>query len=479
MAQLAPEETGIRLLTKSVPNKSFGIQTGMTFILVVHLALELLSIAVGTEVFAFLARISFCLICLIGLGRAGLREWGLISLGTVLALLSFAAGKGWAPVIRALDLAAYFSAFIVLLTIIQIAAERSGAVERVGVYLTSQSQGRRYFATAIGSHILGAFLNFAAVSLMAPLIQRSAVREGGEKDLQLERRQISAMIRGFSWVIMWAPTTLTMAVIPSLFAEANWWDLLPYGLTGTIVMILLGRACDRFEWRQSPTDPTTVAKPFPQRDFLTLGGICAMLILTSGMVVLVFGLSIAKALMFVAPTITLAWFAGLSTPPGQRAGLSEFGPAVARATPGFISSAMTLGLSGLIGVLAGEVLAATAIVHWIDFSDVPEWLVLAALPVLITLGGQAALSPILVVVFLGELLNSLPVLPADPVHIMFALSAGWALSMTASPNASATLLIAASTRIAPTRLTWGWNLNYAVLCYAAFVGLFVAITALS
>ena len=84
------------------------------------------------------------------------------------------------------------------------------------------------------------------------------------------------------------------------------------------------------------------------------------------------------------------------------------------------------------------------------------------------------MSPIMVVVFLSAVINELPVLPADPSLIVFALGAGWALSMTASPNASATLLIAAVTKIAPTTLTWRWNGTYALICYLSFVVLFFA-----
>lgn len=47
--------------------------------------------------------------------------------------------------------------------------------------------------------------------------------------------------------------------------------------------------------------------------------------------------------------------------------------------------------------------------------------------------------------------------------------------MTASPNATATLLISATTRIPPTTLTWFWNLRYALLCYACVILVFAMI----
>jgi hypothetical protein len=129
----------------------------------------------------------------------------------------------------------------------------------------------------------------------------------------------------------------------------------------------------------------------------------------------------------------------------------------------------------VIGRALAEVLPIEEISTHIDLSTLPGWVFLACLPVLITLGGQIAISPIMLVVFLGQIIQTLPVLPAEPTHIVFALSAGWAISMLASPNATATLLIAATSGIAPTTLTWRWNLRYAMLCYAVFVGIFVVL----
>jgi len=69
---------------------------------------------------------------------------------------------------------------------------------------------------------------------------------------------------------------------------------------------------------------------------------------------------------------------------------------------------------------------------------------------------------------LSSIINQLPALPADPNLIVYALGADWALSMSLSPNASATLLISGITQISPTVLTWRWNGAYALLCLAAF-----------
>jgi hypothetical protein len=111
----------------------------------------------------------------------------------------------------------------------------------------------------------------------------------------------------------------------------------------------------------------------------------------------------------------------------------------------------------------------------LDIALIPGWIFLVVLPFVISLGGQIALSPILLVVLLGEILRGVDTLPTGQAQILYALSVGWALSMTASPNATATLLISATTRILPTTLTWSWNLRYGLLCYACVVLVFVMI----
>jgi hypothetical protein len=105
---------------------------------------------------------------------------------------------------------------------------------------------------------------------------------------------------------------------------------------------------------------------------------------------------------------------------------------------------------------------------YLETRNIPDWILLISLPIIITLCGQIALSPILTVVFLGSVLSQFQVLPADPNLIFFSLGIGWALSMVASPNASASLLVSGITHIPTTTLTWKWNGRYAALCFAAF-----------
>lgn len=423
-------------------------------------------------------RVLFCALCAVGLAARSLRETILLIAAVVLALLVLRNPDGLSQVFIALDLAAYFAAFIVLLTALKIAAERSRSVLAVGRYLIDQPTGRRFFTTASGGHILGVFLNFGAISLMAPLIQSATKHADGRIDTDLERRQLSALMRGFAWILLWAPTTLTQAVLLTLFTEIDLGKIVLLGVATSLLMILIGYIYDRFEWRHLPNITNGSPPILPRRALVVLGAICAGLIATVAAVQITTDFTTALALMFVAPVITLVWF--ISQKPSDitlPAQIQRFWPVFEANATGLARSAMALGLSGFIGRLLAEVLPVASLSTQIDLNVIPGWLFLALLPVLITLGGQIALSPIILVVFLGQVIQSFPILPADPTHIVFALSAGWAISMFASPNATATLLISATSNIAPTTLTWRWNLRYGAICYLVLVAIFILLEA--
>ncbi|PYG33030.1 hypothetical protein [Pelagimonas varians] len=453
------------------------LNSSLTLLLVALSTCVLISKTYDAPTASAAARGLFVTLCLFGLRYGSIREWLLAAVAATLALILTMSNPGSADLNAAADLAAFFAAFIVLLTVLKVAAERSRSILAVGRFLTSQPPGRRFYATALGGHVLGVFLNFGAVSLMAPLIQKGAIITGTKPDPDLERRQLSALLRGFSWILLWAPTTLSQAVLLTLFTDVNMSQIFGMGLATAFLMMLLGRMYDRYEWRNAPRRTAAKQAPIPPwRAIGIVGCVCFGLITSTVLLQLSAGYSTALALMFVAPAITIFWF-GLQTPKVSEIcqHLWKLGPLLAANAAGLTRSAMALGLSGFIGRALAEVLPIEEISNHIDLSALPGWVFLACLPLLITLGGQVAISPIMLVVFLGQVIQTLPVLPAEPTHIVFALSAGWAISMLASPNATATLLIAATSGIAPTTLTWRWNLRYAVLCYAVFVGIFVVL----
>ncbi|MCV6824844.1 MULTISPECIES: hypothetical protein [Halocynthiibacter] len=441
--------------------------------LIVLSAFVLAARGFGGTAFTVGACAGFFVLCLIGLSISSIREVLLLLGALVLSAIFFSFQGPIEIFIEAVSLAAFFATFILLLTALKIAAERSQSILAVGRYLIRQPASGRYIATALGGHCLGVFLNFGAISMLAPMIQNAAKDEHGNIDEALERRQISALLRGFAWILLWAPTTLTQAVVLTLFTNISYGKIIALGVATSILMMIVGFRFDRIEWRNASRHDE-ISPPFPKTSFWRLSFICCCLIVATATLQICFGLSTALSLMYVAPVVTILWFSAQKPAGfGLSRQLATFWPALTANAPGLARSAMALGLSGFIGRMLAEIVPVEAFTSAFDVTVVPGWAFLAILPVLITLGGQIALSPIILVVFVGQIIQTMPDLPADPTNIVFALSAGWALSMFASPNATATLLISATTSLSPTKLTWSWNLKYGTICYILLVAIFV------
>ncbi|MEP0944312.1 MAG: hypothetical protein ABJH63_08755 [Rhizobiaceae bacterium] len=453
------------------------MKRGVTFtamVLMLLSASELIHLYLDWPHAGLVGCIAFLLLALSLMGQFRSREWLLVVISAALAVFLVRSEGGFDGTLNALQRASFFAAFIYLVTLLKEAAQLSPSVLELGKYLTRQRRGRRYFSLAIGGHVMGVLLNFGAISLLTPLIQRGAKASTSSPEAaqRAEQQQISALLRGFSWMIMWSPTALTQAVLFASFPSVNLPLVIALGISASVVMILAGRALDRLGGlRGVETEPGPVPE-FPTIAARRFAAICSTLILATYLVVWSVGVSGAIALMLVAPVVMVAWLYRRQTGPAfskLRGTLDAARGIVTQSAPTLGMSALILGAAGFIGEAAAKLTPTSFVAETLGIASMSPWLFLCLLPIIITLGGQIALSPILVVVFLAAVINSLPVLPADPTLIVFSLGAGWAMSMTASPNASATLLISGITNIAPTTLTWRWNGLYALLCYGLFV----------
>lgn len=450
-------------------------------ILIVLSLSELLFQYDGAESAKIAGRYSFIILCICIAPNFQLREWFLAATACILVVGLHAAESGQSDVLIALNKAAFFAAFIYLVTLLKEAAARSDSVLKLGTYLTKQPPGRRYYSLAFGGHAMGVLLNFGAISLLTPLIQRGAkTASTPQQAADQEQQQISALLRGFSWMIMWSPTALTQAVLFSAFPQIDLVVVIPLGLISAFVMIMLGRFENRISWRKTTQSNSSEPQSLPIRAAIRFSVVCLLLICLTGGVVFFANVSAAIALMLVAPFVMIIWvfeqeysFNLISAFSNTGRSLSQI---LGQSSAMLGRSAVTLGAAGFIGEAAARLAPIDVLANYLEVLNVPSWLLLISLPVIINLCGQIALSPILVVVFLSSVINQLPVLPADPNLIVFALGAGWALSMTASPNASATLLISGISGIAPTTLTWRWNGVYALMCFAVFSVAFVLLS---
>jgi len=426
------------------------------------MACELLWLALGWWPFRIAAFGAMLAVVPLSMHRLGLREAYLLTLcATLTGLIVRFHPDPVEAAYTAMEQAAFLMAFILLIGLIQQAAMTSRAILDCGTYLTRQPPGRRYLAVFGGTHMMAHLFNLGVVSLLAPLIKRGT--EGGDPLNPLrEHRQINAMLRGFSWSVIWSPTAVAPLVLSTLLPGAERGPWIAAGMVIAFVAMLAGWLEDRWEWRRYKSRPGQTPPDFPARAYRDLATVCVALIALTVGAMMLFDGSVVFGLMVASPIILVGWLLiqkqGAWGPVKARLGEIALGH-----LPAAAPLAVTLACSGYVGRAAAALIPAAEWAEALGLEAWPGWLFLLSLSVGVAVLSQLALSPIMMAVFFGSLIASIPELPADVTWAALAISCGWALSMTASPFATVVLLIAQATGHTGRELTWKWNWRFSLL----------------
>jgi len=425
-----------------------------------------------------------------------LRESYLLAICFILLALVWFTGKPFVALsLEGLSRSAYLASFILLMALLREGALTSPAVLEVGAFLTRQPSSRRFLALFGGGHFFAILINLGALSLLAPIIQRG-VRAGipaGEPldDIAQvrERRQLSAALRGFSWFLVWAPTAVTQAVMPTLMSGIDPVRLIVTGLGLTLLMLGVSWAEDSLRWRGFRRKlqaegrlPLATAARLPVRAARNLGFVCLALFgLTIAFTALV-GVSIVTGVMLAAPIVVAVWIfvqqSASAVRPGITAAAGRLDDIAFAAMPGYVREAVFIGCAGFIGTLAAKLVPAADVAAQIGLADQPGWLVLWALTVTVWVFGQIGISPIAMAVFLGSLVAELPDMPVDMTLAALAIAAGTAVCSTGAPFSSGALMLARATGYSSFTLTWRWNGPYTLIAMAVLAAVYAVLARL-
>lgn len=409
--------------------------------------------------------------------RLTLREGYLLSLVAGLSLLLWLLHPAQAAQVLAgaLDQAIYLMCFILTLGLLNEAASTSPAVADVGLYLTRQPPARRYAALNIGTAALAVMFNIGTISFLVPLVQRGIAARGADDGLNpvRQRRQISALMRGFAWSVIWSPTAIAPLVVAALIPGVERGRWMVIGFAVFALMLVVGALEDRLRFRHLRGRGRVEFSPVPWAAALRFAAACGWLI---GMTVLLANLTgggIITGLLLSCPLMLLGW-QGVQTRLGP-----TFAHRLRRVVdrlPEGAPVAVTLACSGYVGRVAADLVQAEAVAQLLGFDRMPDYLLLWFIPLTLMALSLLALSPIMMAVFFGSLFGSLAVLPADPTLIAFAISCGWALSMTFSPFATPVLMAQRAAGILPRQLTLDWNLTFSLVAAATLLPVFWVLT---
>ena len=418
---------------------------------------------------------------LLAQGHFGLRERYLLALAVAATIAAFLLSEDAECLIAtALAQAGYLAAFMVLLGLLRDGAATSNSVLALGRYLTRRPPGQRYLAIAAGGHALGFILNFGALSLLGPLIQRG-IDAGRAAEPRLaavrQRRQMSALARGFSWIIVWAPTAVTQALVVRVVVGAEPGRVALYGAGIGALVFLAGWLEDRVVGARARRDlsregalPERVAavEPLPTAALGRFALVCFALAVLCLSAVTWAGVAVVTALMLAAPIVTAVWIWQQSGTAERRgaAALARGKGIVFRSMPSGSPEALTLAAAGFIGVLGAGLADAEAVAAAIGFRDMPPLAVYLAAAALVPLLSCLAAPPMLTVTFMGSLYSALPDGHLDPTLLALAFVLGWTLNLTASPFSATSLILGRITGISGVTLSWRWNGIFSLVAYA-------------
>ncbi|MCP1199555.1 hypothetical protein [Notoacmeibacter sp. MSK16QG-6] len=422
---------------------------------------------------------------LMALPRIGLREAYLLAVCVALSGAIALTDDDPATVIgRAAEQGAFLIAFILLLGLLQEAASTSPSVGKLGQYLTRQPAGRRFYALYLGTGFMAVLFNIGVIGLLVPLIQRGIALNQSDDGLNpvRERRQVSATLRGFAWCVIWSPTAIAPLTVADLIPGVDRLHWLWAGFIIFLVIMMIGAVEDRVRFRHYQPKAERPANPAPMRAIASFLLVCLVLVALIFAIAELTGDSLIVGVMAACPIMTIGWIAiqQFSTSADAGSRLNGFQKRLADIAfvnlPQSAPVAITLGLSGFLGVLAAAILPSQEIAAAIGLDGMPDFVLLTLLPILIAVISLLALSPIMLAVFFGTIFGSLPSLPADPTLLALSISCGWSLSMTMSPFATVVLQISRMGRIPATTLTFRWQWLFTVVAALSLLPIFALLT---
>lgn len=401
-----------------------------------------------------------------------LRELYLVGISAVVALSAILTSPDWFEwTMNGLTRSSYLASFILLMALLREGALHSRSVVQLGRFLTLQPPQRRFLAVFSGSHILSVMINLGSLSLLAPIIQRG-VRAGLEPGAPLdtvaqirERRQLTAALRGFSWFLVWAPTAVTQAVMPTLMSGVQALRLIALGLALASIMMMLSWAEDWIRWRaigrriraQGLIGPKET-QDFPARAARNFALVCALLFVCSVAFSNGASVTIVSGVMLAAPIVVLIWVIVQQSPGHRLYGTkSRFETIVYSAMPGYLREMVFISCAGFVGTVGAQLVPVALVTEMIGLQNLPPWSILWGLSVTVWIFGQVGLSPITMAVFLGSIVAQIPTIPVDITHAALAIAAGTAICSTGAPFSAGALMLSRATGYPPMTLTWRWN----------------------
>lgn len=365
-------------------------------------------------------------------------------------------------VMEGIDRAAFFAFFLTSLAVLRESAQSSSLVQKCGRVLVNQPPARRYMLMTFGSHLFGVMLNIGALNVLGTMVRR-ATRQTSDPEANRiagirRKRMLTATLRGFCGVPLWAPTSVTMLIVLSAIPQLDWEQYALYGLIWTLLFILWGGVLDWFSY------------PSPGKNAPGGGGL-TQLIPLAGLVALIPTLAYALSrildqplfptLLMCAPAIGLVWlwrqFRG--RPVRVKTGL--FARRLTRSFPKTFTNqrneVVLFTSSGIIGVVLIPLIDPIAVSNLLTETNISDATLMVSMSLLMLICAFLGINAIITVTVMLGALQQLPDLTIAPQVQATVIAVTWAVFAGASPFTASLRFISSFSDTSPLRFGVVWN----------------------
>ncbi len=471
--------------------------TALAFIIPPMMAFQLLFIYTESRLAFYAVTALVLTIPVLSIKSLRLREFYVLAASLILVLLAFLSlNNPWEVVAKGLERAGFLANFILLMGVMRNAALTSPAILECGKYVTQQKPQKRFLGVMFGSHFFSSLLNLGALSLLVPIVQRGLRGDKSPDEplddiaLLRERRQITAMLRGFAWFLIWAPTAVTQAVLPTLLTGV---DLVKLMITGAIIafiMMMVAWCEDMIRWNPlkkrliaAGKYPTQTTPDFPAKAVIDFMTVVIVLISLSLLFKWIGQVNFISGVMLAAPVILVGWVY-VQAPEGDIFGRASYVASRAKQLaqydlPAGVREIVSFTAAGFIGTLAAYLIPSEYFSAALNIYTFPEWLVLLELSLCVLIAGQIGLSPVTMAVFLGSAVAEVQNLPIDVTFAALAIACGAAISTLGAPFAAGILMLSRVSGYEPATLSWKWNLTYTFICVGVLAVVYMILSVVS
>ena len=361
-----------------------------------------------------------------------------------------------------LDRAAFFTFFLTSLAVLRESARSSPLVRRCGKVLVNQPPGRRYLLMSFGSHLFSVMLNIGALNVLGTMIRR-AIRPSSDPETQRiggirQRRMLTATLRGFCGVPLWAPTSVTMLLVLSGIPDLTWEQYAPLGLLWTLLFILWGAILDRFSY---PRPKTHRVSGGGLGQLVPLVFLVALIPGLAYVLAQITGLQLFSALLMCAPVIGLIWiwvqYRGLRTRVKGGLLLRRMRQSFPETFTNQRNEVVLFTSSGFIGVILIPLIDPEAASAFLIQADIGNATLMVCISLIMLTFSFIGINAIITVTLMLGALQQIPDLDIPPLVQASVIAITWAVFAGASPFTASLRFISNFSGVSPLRFGIEWN----------------------